>query len=236
MLIIGHRGASYDMGENTVGGITTAIRAGVDGVEIDIRRSDNRVILLHDITVTRTTNGHGLHKNYSFHSLRNLVCKNGERIPTIEEVMPLLLKTTYIYLEVKEPNMLELVWQVLKKVPEKNQKNIYISSFDENIIKSFKANKKIKKAFITAAKKPQLAARCEELNCSQIHVSLEVIDEMIVDEAHRNNLKVLVFTVNKSFDLKRCLDLKVDGIFTDLPIEMIEALRRTGAKSQLKGY
>ena len=228
MLIIGHRGASYDMGENTVGGITTAIRAGVDGIEIDIRRSDNRIILLHDSTVTRTTNGHGLHKNYSFYSLRKLVCKNGERIPTIEEVMPLLLKTTYIYLEVKEPNMLKLVWQVLKKVPEKNQKNIYISSFDENIINSFTANKKIKKAFITAAKKPQLVARCEELNCSQIHVGIEVIDEMIVDEAHKNNMTVLVFTVNKYIDLKRCLDLRVDGIFTDLPVEMIEALKKLG--------
>ena len=75
MLIIGHRGSSYDSGENTASGIVSAVKAGVDGIEIDIRRSDDQLILLHDSTVTRTTNGHGLHKSYSFLSLRNLVCK-----------------------------------------------------------------------------------------------------------------------------------------------------------------
>ena len=66
MLIIGHRGSSYDNGENTAGGIVSAIKAGVDGIEIDIRRSDDQLILLHDSTVTRTTNGYGSHKKVFF--------------------------------------------------------------------------------------------------------------------------------------------------------------------------
>ena len=229
MLIIGHRGSSYNGGENTVGGIVSAIGAGVDGVEIDIRRSGDQIILLHDSTVTRTTNGHGLHKNYSFPSLRNLVCKNHESIPTLEEVMPFLMKTNYIFLEIKESNTLELVQPFLKKISEENQKNIFISSFDEQIIESFHGYNKIKKALVTKTKKPHLIARCKELDCSQIHVSLEIIDKMIVDEAHKNNLMVFVFTVNELFELNRCLNLRVDGIFTDLPFEMIKALNETSA-------
>ena len=45
----------------------SAIKAGVDGIEIDIRRSDDQLILLHDSTVTRTTNGYGSHKGILFH-------------------------------------------------------------------------------------------------------------------------------------------------------------------------
>ena len=129
MLIIGHRGCSYDSGENTAGGIVSAIRAGVDGIEIDIRRSDDQLILLHDSTVTRTTNGYGSHKRYSFSSLRNLVCKNGESIPTLDEVMPLLFNTRFIFLEIKEPNTLELIRPLLKKIPDEIQKKYFYIFF-----------------------------------------------------------------------------------------------------------
>ena len=230
MLIIGHRGCSYDSGENTAGGIISAIRAGVDGIEIDIRRSDDQLILLHDSTVTRTTNGYGSHKRYSFSSLRNLVCKNGERIPTLDEVMPLLFDTRYIFLEIKEPNTLELIWPLLKKIPDENRKNIFISSFDEQIIESFQQCEKVNRALVTAIKSNDLMARCKELNCSHIHVSLKIVDQKIVDDAHKNHLKIFVFTINEPIELDLCLKLGVDGVFTDKPSEMFDALNKLQSK------
>ena len=226
MLIIGHRGSSYDSGENTAGGIVSAIRAGVDGIEIDIRRSDDQLILLHDSTVTRTTNGYGSHKSYSFSSLRNLVCKNGERIPTLDEVMPLLFNTRFIFLEIKERNTLELIRPFLKKIPDEIKKNIFISSFDEQIIDGFQQCEKVNRALVTAIKSNDLMARCKELNCSHIHVSLKIVDQKIVDDAHKNNLKVFVFTINESIGLDLCLKLGVDGVFTDIPSEMFDALNK----------
>ena len=230
MLIIGHRGCSYDSGENTAGGIVSAIKAGVDGIEIDIRRSDDQLILLHDSTVTRTTNGHGSHKRYSFSSLRNLVCKNGESIPTLDEVMPLLFNTRFIFLEIKEPNTLELIRPLLKKIPDEIQKNIFISSFDEQIIDNFQQCEKVNRALVTAIKSNDLMARCKELNCSHIHVSLKIVDQKIVDDAHKNHLKVFVFTINESTGLDLCLKLGVDGVFTDIPSEMSDALNKLQSK------
>ena len=230
MLIIGHRGCSYDSGENTAGGIISAIRAGVDGIEIDIRRSDDQLILLHDSTVTRTTNGYGSHKRYSFSSLRNLVCKNGESIPTLDEVMPLLFNTRYIFLEIKELDALEIIRPLLKKIPDEIQKNIFISSFDEQIIESFQQCKKVNRALVTAIKSNDLMSRCKELNCSHIHVSLKIVDQKIIDDAHKSNLKVFVFTTNKFFELDLCLKLGVDGVFTDIPIEMFDALNKLHPK------
>lgn len=230
MLIIGHRGSSYDNGENTFGGIVSAIKAGVDGVEIDIRRSDDQLILLHDSTVNRTTNGYGLHKSYSFLSLRNLVCKNGERIPTLDEVMPLLLNTRYIFLEIKEPDTIEIIRPLLKKLPDEIKKNIFISSFDEQIIKIFQQCKRVNRALVTAIRSNDLMARCRELNCSHIHVSFKIVDQKIVDDAHKNHLKVFVFTINGFFDLDLCLKLGVDGVFTDMPSEMFDALNELKSK------
>ncbi|MEC8562253.1 MAG: glycerophosphodiester phosphodiesterase family protein [Pseudomonadota bacterium] len=230
MLIIGHRGSSYDSGENTAGGIVSAIRAGVDGIEIDIRRSDDQLILLHDSTVTRTTNGYGLHKSYSFSSLRNLVCKNGERIPTLDEVMPLLFNTRYIFLEIKELDALEIIRPLLKKIPDEIQKNIFISSFDEQIIESFQQCKKVNRALVTAIKSNDLMSRCKELNCSHIHVSLKIVDQKIIDDAHKNHLKVFVFTINEFFELDLCLKIGVDGVFTDVPSEMFDALNKLQSK------
>ena len=230
MLIIGHRGCSYDSGENTAGGIVSAIKAGVDGIEIDIRRSGDQLILLHDSTVTRTTNGYGSHKRYSFSSLRNLVCKNGESIPTLDEVMPLLFNTRFIFLEIKEPNTLELIRSSLKKIPDEIKKNIFVSSFDEQIIESFQRCEKVNRALVTAIKNNDLMDRCKELNCSHIHVSLKIVDQKIVDDAHKNHLKVFVFTINKPMELDLCVKLGVDGVFTDIPSEMSDALNKLQSK------
>ena len=227
MLIIGHRGSSYDDGENSIAGITTAVNAGVDGIEIDLRRSDDQVILLHDNTVDRTTNGHGAHKNFAFSSLRRLVLKNGGRIPTLAEVMPLLLKVKYIYLEIKEPNLLAIIWPILSKIPDRNKKNIFISSFDAKILGSIGKDEKIKKAFVTEIPNPNPIALCKELNCSQIHLSFDITDRAIVEEAHKNSINVFVFNINELCNLEHCLSLGVDGIFTDFPIAMIKALSRT---------
>ena len=115
---------------------------------------------------------------------------------------------------------------MLKKIPDEIQKNIFISSFDEQIIDSFQQCKMVNRALVTEIKSNDLMARCKELNCSHIHVSLKIVDQKIVDDAHKNNLKVFVFTINESIGLDLCLKLGVDGVFTDIPSEMFDALNK----------
>jgi len=91
VLKIAHRGASNYAPENTIEAFKKAIRLGVDVVEFDVHRTkDNKIIVMHDNKVEKTTNGVGLIKNLSFKEIRKFHEPNGELIPTLQEVLDIL--------------------------------------------------------------------------------------------------------------------------------------------------
>ena len=169
-------------GITSLSSAAAAIEAGVDGIEVDLRLSEERVILLHDSTVTRTTNGFGHHKNYPFNHLRQLICKNGDKIPCLEEALPVLLKTQNIYLEVKELAAFDRAWPWLETALSQPS-NIFISCTNESLLLRLKYFCGIRRALIANRNEPDLVSRCLLLNCSQLHISFQVINERIVSEA-----------------------------------------------------
>jgi len=89
--IIGHRGSCGEFPENTVLGIKEAIKNDVDGVEIDVRLTkDNQLVVIHDETVDRTTNGEGKVENLTLKEIKELDAGDGEKIPTLQEIMDLI--------------------------------------------------------------------------------------------------------------------------------------------------
>ncbi len=90
MLIIAHRGGPDRAPENTLAAFRGAIALGADGVELDCQRSrDGALVVIHDETVDRTTNGQGAVGNLTLAQLRALDAGQGERIPTFQEVLDL---------------------------------------------------------------------------------------------------------------------------------------------------
>lgn len=94
VLVIAHRGDWRNAPENSIKAIENAIEMGVDIVEIDVQKTkDGQLIIMHDETVDRTTNGKGPIKNYTLDSLKKLFLKNGlgrltkHQIPTLEEAL-----------------------------------------------------------------------------------------------------------------------------------------------------
>lgn len=84
LLRIGHRGAAGHAPENTLAAIQKGIELRVDFVEIDLRRTaDGMIVVLHDATVNRTTNGRGRIDRLSLSEVRRLDAGNGEGIPKI---------------------------------------------------------------------------------------------------------------------------------------------------------
>jgi glycerophosphoryl diester phosphodiesterase len=83
MWVIGHRGAAGKWPENTLLSIQHAISYGVDWVEIDVRSIDGEIIVMHDDTLDRTTNGTGFIDAHSLASLRSFDAGRGERIPLL---------------------------------------------------------------------------------------------------------------------------------------------------------
>jgi len=117
VLRIGHRGAAGHAPENTLAAVRQGIELGVDFVEIDVRRTaDGVLVALHDATVNRTTNGRGRVEALSLGEVRKLDAGNGERIPTVEEVLQMAGGRTGLMLELKVDGLAHLTVQTVQKV------------------------------------------------------------------------------------------------------------------------
>ncbi len=87
-LVFAHRGGPRHAPENTLSAFRTAIADGADGLEFDVQMSrDGALVVIHDETVDRTTNGTGAVRDLTLAELRSLDAGAGERIPTFEEVV-----------------------------------------------------------------------------------------------------------------------------------------------------
>ena len=100
--VVGHRGAAGLVPENTLGGFSHAIELGVAYVECDVRLSrDGRLVVMHDETVDRTTNGSGAVSSLDFDAIRDLDAGQGERVPTLDEVLATVQRKARLLCELK---------------------------------------------------------------------------------------------------------------------------------------
>lgn len=138
-MIIAHRGLeSKNIKENTLEAFLNAVRNNYDGIELDIRKTkDNKIVVLHDCLINRTSNGSGYIKNYTYKQLLKFnfgTKKHKAHIPLLKDVLK-NLRNTNIIIELKEKfSILEL-----KKVLKYNTNNkIYFCSFFKSHIKNLK--------------------------------------------------------------------------------------------------
>ncbi len=97
VLVVAHRADWRNAPENSLAGIERAIQMGVDVIEIDLKKTkDGMLVLMHDTTIDRTTNGHGKPEDYTWNELSRFTLKNGhggptrQHIPTFEACMRLV--------------------------------------------------------------------------------------------------------------------------------------------------
>ena len=103
--VAAHRGWCSKYPENTMSAFKAALDIGVDQIETDVRiTKDGHLVLIHDNTVDRTTNGKGFVHDMTLSELRELDAGNGEKIPTLEELMELVKDhpTVTLDIELKE--------------------------------------------------------------------------------------------------------------------------------------
>ena len=106
---VAHRGASREAPENTVAAFRLALDAGAPAVEGDVQRTrDGRLVVIHDQTVERTTDGRGAVGSFLFEDLRRLDAGRwfapefaGERVPSLDEVLDLMRDRAPVLLEIK---------------------------------------------------------------------------------------------------------------------------------------
>ncbi len=102
--IMGHRGAKAYEPENTLRSIRRALEMGVEAVEIDVHLSrDGQLVVIHDATVDRTTNGRGRVADLTWAELRRLDAGLGEPLPSLAEVVELVRPRAHLFVEMKDP-------------------------------------------------------------------------------------------------------------------------------------
>lgn len=105
ILKIGHRGAMGYVAENTIESIKKALEFKVDGIEIDVHKcKSGELVVFHDFTLDRMTNGTGEISQYSLLELKKLKVNDEYEIPTFEEVLNEIDKKCFINIELKGRN------------------------------------------------------------------------------------------------------------------------------------
>jgi glycerophosphoryl diester phosphodiesterase len=228
MLAIAHRGASGYEPENTLRSVARAIVLGTDWIEIDVQLVDGELIVLHDETLDRTTNGSGIAAQQSFDYLRTLDAGKGEQIPTLTEVMDLIGARTGINIELKGGGVVDPVATLVSDYQDRRpawHERIMLSSFDESQIEKLAAHERDFRLGLAFQDDPGSAlARARDLDAYSINPSMAQVTAALVDEAHAAGIRVFVFTVNEPRDIAAMQKLNVDGVFSDYPDRVI-ALR-----------
>jgi glycerophosphoryl diester phosphodiesterase len=232
--IIGHRGYHAKYPENTIASFEAAIEAGAIMIELDVMLSrDRKLVVIHDATLERTTNGHGSVADLTLAELKQLDAGNwvdtkfaGQTIPELSEVLDQANGRTYINIEIKSdayeshhpPDAIEK--QVVDLLRQKNLLGSgMISSFDVNILEqiAFMENPPAT-AFIS--KKPadqNTVHMCTRLDVFSWHPDHRVVTRHQVEQMHAAGIRVFPYNVNTFEDYARIRNMKVDGVITNDP-------------------
>ncbi len=240
-LVIAHRGFSAKYPENTLRSIREALKLPVDGVEVDVRRSrDGVLVLMHDEAVERTTNGRGLVGRLSWAELRSLDAGAwmgeefaGEPVPRLEEALSEVAGRAVLHIEIKEPGIESQVIRTVKDCDA--QESVVIASFLEESLRAVKTLEPASPLTLIAG--PREASRwggakplvyrviTNGASCLALHYSL--ITTELATYAKRRNVALMAWTINDPNDAKRLAEQRVDALATDHPDEIIRALEST---------
>lgn len=232
-LVLAHRGASAYAPENTVAAFRLAAEMGADGIELDSKLARNgTIVVMHDATVDRTTDGHGRVSDLTLSELKQLDAGAkfdsrfaGERIPTLDEVLDMIGDRFIVNVELTnystrgdglEDRVVDLIMR--RGLLERTM----VSSFNPLSLRRVKhiapqvvcgllyesGVRGMLLRMLLGGSIPGLEAH---------HPQHALINARLIQSMRRRNLRVNTWTVNEEYEMRRLIDLGVDAIMTDKP-------------------
>lgn len=222
ILKIGHRGAKGYEPENTLVSFQKALELNTDGIELDVHIcKTGEIIVMHDETVDRTTNGTGAIADLTRAELKMLRIHNHIQIPTLEEVLPLFNKNHLINIELKGANTAQKVCDCIEKYVNQNRldyHNFIISSFQEkSIAEASDYNKKIPLGILTHTNLEEALQWASTYHATAIHPHFSLLTAENVALTRQKGYQIYTWTVNEAADIASVKSFGVNGIITDFP-------------------
>jgi glycerophosphoryl diester phosphodiesterase len=222
ILKIGHRGAKGCEPENTLISFEKAIEMGADGIELDVHLSlDGHLIVIHDETIDRTTNGKGVVNQMTLHELKSFTINGEYTIPTLDEVLELVSQRCFVNIELKNQEAAEKVVQLIEHyISDKNWNNDHflVSSFDWNALQQVRfLNDTIRVAVLTETNLDLAISFARFLKSEALNPDFQLLTKEYTAKIQEKGIQVFPWTVNKADDIQRMKSFNVDGIISDFP-------------------
>jgi glycerophosphoryl diester phosphodiesterase len=231
-LIIGHRGASSDAPENTIAAFALALEQGAQGVELDVRLSaDGNIMVIHDATVDRTTDGTGHVSRLSAGALRGLDAGMGQPVPTLDDVFQAFGPAMLYNIELKGSGLRAtgLENAVADRIDAYHLHNqVVVSSF--NPLSLRRARRQLSQTTMTGflwMRGPRFLRRLLAGQAKADHPYYPLVDEAYMVWARDRGLRVHTWTVDEEHEARRLAALGVQALITNRPRAIAAALEDT---------
>lgn len=232
--IVAHRGNSSVAPENTLAAIQSAIDVGADMVEIDVYPTkDGEIVLLHDGTLDRTTNGTGSVSNYTLAELKELDAGSwkslryrGEKIPTLREALELAKDKIRVVIELKTTGQERKVLEIIDELGMRDQ--VAIISFHTTAVRTFRQIAPDIPAAIligSASSYAQIENIAKQANTTILDLSYSLIDKDSAVYFIERGYSLWAWTVNNEAVMERMAECGVVVLTTDEPAAALKLLR-----------
>ncbi len=252
-LVIAHRGGAGIAPENSLEAFQRSHNLGVDVLELDVRFTvDGTLVVFHDSTVDRTTNGRGKVSEKTVAEIQKLDAGfrwtadggstfpfrgTGVRVPTLREVFEAFPDTKInVEAKIETPLPVKSICGLINEFGRADK--TVVASFSDDVLEDFRAECK---GVATSASPSESTnflamyeiglsenydAKMQALQIPRFLAGFEVVTKDFIRAARERNLELHVWTINKKEDMKRLIDLGADGIMTDRPDTLLELLAK----------
>ncbi|MFJ7668640.1 glycerophosphodiester phosphodiesterase [Lysinibacillus sp. NPDC097195] len=237
MDLFAHRGVSAHYPENTIAAFYAASKLPIAGIELDVHvTADGELVVIHDETIDRTSNGTGYVKDLTLQQLRSYDYGSwcaahftGERIPTLGDVLELFVATQHrINIELKTDIFpYEGIEALVIKEVAKHQmtERVIISSFNHESLQTVvQMAPYIETAALFAEVLVDFTTYTATIPANAIHVSLPTAFKKSIAFALEKNTPIRVYTVNDVEHAKQLQQLGIHAVFTDDPQALLDGL------------
>lgn len=230
--ITAHRGFSKVAPENTLYAFEAALDSGADYIELDVQlTADNMLVVFHDDTIDRVTDGKGRVKNMTYSELQQYSVgswfRGGDfadaRVPLLSEVLELVDGGMMMNIEIKSHyNVNEAVRQTVELIQQFGiEDSCYVTSFSYNALKQVKKlDPGIKTGLIANVATTTALTQLKYIDAMSMNYLF--VNQTVVNAAHQNGKRIFVWTVDRKADMEQMIALGVDNIITNRPDQVAE--------------